>query len=279
MTAPVRGQGGRFVSRDPTAELRDGEDPRSGPRPRSAELETAAYDRPRPRGHDDRWRDHAGCAGLDPNIFVPTRGDTGMAGEPARNVCRPCPVRTDCLLASLDEPEGAGIWGGGGEPVRRRLHHLERTHGGYLDDCSCAFCAAVSAHFARLDGEETAPAVSYTPGARCGTSAKYGRGCRCDECRAAKSEQMRVREQARAARRLATEMADPASTVAAVLELARAAGPAGVNFAGLRSRLSMASVSIRSACQRLTRDGLITQAGTADAAQWTLAASDEAVAS
>lgn len=56
----------------------------------------------------------AGCLGMDPNIFYPHPGDPV---EPAREVCRTCPVKPECLEYGLmvNDP---GIWGG--------LTHRER---------------------------------------------------------------------------------------------------------------------------------------------------------
>ncbi len=141
-------------------------------------------------GHDHVWRLHARCRGSDPGRFYLKQGDFQGVRE-AKAVCASCPVRTDCLLAALASAEEYGLWGGAGEPVRRVLRTLPRTHAGYDEECTCAFCSAVGAHFARLDGEASeGPLVTFGPEASHGRASTYGRGCRCEPCRQAKYEQM-----------------------------------------------------------------------------------------
>ncbi len=61
------------------------------------------------------------CTAEDPELF--------FAGSPsdvelAKLVCRPCPVREQCLAAALDRREPHGVWGGqllvAGEIVARK---------------------------------------------------------------------------------------------------------------------------------------------------------------
>jgi WhiB family redox-sensing transcriptional regulator len=68
--------------------------------------------------HNDNphWRNDAACRGLDPNVFHPKRGrDTNGP----KDVCGPCPVKTECLAYSLVNFEKHGIWGGLSERERR----------------------------------------------------------------------------------------------------------------------------------------------------------------
>lgn len=66
------------------------------------------------------WRDHAACAGKDPNIFFPTRGDsTAMAR--AKAICATCPVTDACLQRALDESLNSGVHGGLSAKERRLL--------------------------------------------------------------------------------------------------------------------------------------------------------------
>lgn len=59
----------------------------------------------------DRWWDRAACKGMDPDMWFPERGETGLGNRsPALAVCRRCPVQVECLDAGMDEP--VGIWGG-----------------------------------------------------------------------------------------------------------------------------------------------------------------------
>jgi WhiB family redox-sensing transcriptional regulator len=64
------------------------------------------------------WQDEANCLGVDPDLFFPERG---ASTREAKEVCRGCVVRMDCLEYALDNGEKFGIWGGLSERERRRL--------------------------------------------------------------------------------------------------------------------------------------------------------------
>lgn len=64
------------------------------------------------------WQDQANCLGVDPDLFFPEQGESTLA---AREVCRGCVVRMDCLEYALVNGEKFGIWGGLSERERRRL--------------------------------------------------------------------------------------------------------------------------------------------------------------
>ena len=64
------------------------------------------------------WQDAANCLGVDPDLFFPERG---ASTREAKEVCRGCVVREDCLEYALDNGEKFGIWGGMSERERRRL--------------------------------------------------------------------------------------------------------------------------------------------------------------
>lgn len=69
--------------------------------------------------NDDRsWQDQANCLGVDPDLFFPERG---ASTREAKEVCRGCVVRMDCLEYALANGEKFGIWGGLSERERRRL--------------------------------------------------------------------------------------------------------------------------------------------------------------
>jgi WhiB family redox-sensing transcriptional regulator len=69
--------------------------------------------------HDERgWEDFANCLGVDPDLFFPERG---ASTREAKEVCRGCPVREDCLEYALGNAEKFGIWGGMSERERRRI--------------------------------------------------------------------------------------------------------------------------------------------------------------
>ena len=70
---------------------------------------------------DISWMDSAVCAQIGPDPFEPGKGETL---RPARNVCRACPVRVDCLdyaLAEFDSKYDVGVWGGKSAKQRREM--------------------------------------------------------------------------------------------------------------------------------------------------------------
>ena len=75
------------------------------------------------RGHrfdfgDRTWQWQANCLGVDPDLFFPERG---ASTREAKEVCRGCVVREDCLEYALANGEKFGIWGGMSERERRRI--------------------------------------------------------------------------------------------------------------------------------------------------------------
>jgi WhiB family redox-sensing transcriptional regulator len=64
------------------------------------------------------WQDYANCLGVDPDLFFPERG---ASTREAKEVCRGCVVREDCLEFALATGEKFGIWGGMSERERRRI--------------------------------------------------------------------------------------------------------------------------------------------------------------
>lgn len=69
-------------------------------------------------GEDKSWQDLANCLGVDPDLFFPERG---ASTREAKEVCRGCVVRDDCLEYALANGEKFGIWGGMSERERRRI--------------------------------------------------------------------------------------------------------------------------------------------------------------
>src|ERR1700740_477681 len=66
------------------------------------------------------WQDYANCLGVDPDLFFPERG---ASTKEAKEVCRGCVVREECLEYALANGEKFGIWGGMSEPERPRIRH------------------------------------------------------------------------------------------------------------------------------------------------------------
>ena len=76
------------------------------------------------------WQDYANCLGVDPDLFFPERG---ASTREAKEVCRGCVVREECLEYALANGEKFGIWGGMSERERRRIRRaraLARRAGG-----------------------------------------------------------------------------------------------------------------------------------------------------
>src|SRR5688572_31549703 len=67
---------------------------------------------------DRSWQDYANCLGVDPDLFFPERG---ASTREAKEVCRGCVVREDCLEFAITNGEKFGIWGGLSERERRRI--------------------------------------------------------------------------------------------------------------------------------------------------------------
>lgn len=65
----------------------------------------------------DDWAPRAACRNLSPDeLFV-----KGAAQNKVKQVCRACPVRTECLAEALDNQIEWGVWGGMTERERRAM--------------------------------------------------------------------------------------------------------------------------------------------------------------
>ena len=69
-------------------------------------------------GLDRTWQRRANCMGVDPELFFPERG---ASTREAKEVCRGCVVREDCLEFAIANCEKFGIWGAMSERERRRV--------------------------------------------------------------------------------------------------------------------------------------------------------------
>ncbi len=72
------------------------------------------------------WQRQANCMGVDPDLFFPERG---ASTREAKEVCRGCVVREDCLEYALTNSEKFGIWGGLSERERRRIRRARSVAG------------------------------------------------------------------------------------------------------------------------------------------------------
>src|SRR5262249_36490080 len=75
------------------------------------------------------WRDESACLTEDPELFFPIGNHIPAQVQTieAKEVCRTCPVRRECLAWALMVGEEHGIWGGLDENERRELR---RTRAG-----------------------------------------------------------------------------------------------------------------------------------------------------
>jgi WhiB family redox-sensing transcriptional regulator len=87
------------------------------------------------------WRAAARCRTTDAEgLFV-----KGARQREAREFCRTCPVRTECLAHALDQRIEFGVWGGTTERERRALLR-SRPH---VTSWAALLLAAREAHLAR----------------------------------------------------------------------------------------------------------------------------------
>ena len=75
------------------------------------------YDEDEPPKPPD-WTDLALCAQADPEAWFPEKGGTT---KPAKQICRTCEVRTECLEYALVNDIRFGVWGGFSERERRKM--------------------------------------------------------------------------------------------------------------------------------------------------------------
>jgi WhiB family transcriptional regulator, redox-sensing transcriptional regulator len=64
------------------------------------------------------WMSQGACRGKDPMIFFPTQGGSL---RPARDICRECMVREQCLEYAVYHAELDGVWAGTCEGERRQI--------------------------------------------------------------------------------------------------------------------------------------------------------------
>jgi WhiB family redox-sensing transcriptional regulator len=81
--------------------------------------------------HDQRrtaWIERAACLDEDPELFFPVGASTPALDqtERAKEICRACEVRGDCLRWALDTCQDAGVWGGLDEEERRVIRRQRR---------------------------------------------------------------------------------------------------------------------------------------------------------
>ena len=72
---------------------------------------------------DQSWKAEANCHDADPELFFPPRGGST---EPAKEFCRGCDVRQQCLDYSFAINENFGVWGGVSQFERLKIRRAKR---------------------------------------------------------------------------------------------------------------------------------------------------------
>ncbi|NKR53085.1 WhiB family transcriptional regulator [Rhodococcus hoagii] len=70
-------------------------------------------------GDNDLQNRNLGCK-TSPDLFFPEQRETAKAAK-ALQMCRSCPVRTQCLDLAIRRREKFGIWGGTTPAERERI--------------------------------------------------------------------------------------------------------------------------------------------------------------
>jgi WhiB family redox-sensing transcriptional regulator len=100
------------------------------------------------------WRVAARCRTVDAEgLFV-----TGARQREARQFCRTCPVRTECLAHALDQRIEFGVWGGMTERERRALLRARPGVRSWAD----LLADARTAHYSSVAEESADPLASVS---------------------------------------------------------------------------------------------------------------------
>ena len=89
------------------------------------------------------WHARSACLGLDPDLFLPERGDTAGV-KAALSVCATCEVVDECLAENLEVKDG--IYGNTTGAERRRLRESRPKLRTCLD-CGATFEGKFTAGF------------------------------------------------------------------------------------------------------------------------------------
>lgn len=82
-----------------------------------------------------RWQERGKCRGADPELFFPTKGDSGKVKQVIKDYCDKCEVAKECLDYAVRDPDALiyGIWGGktsmGKRKERKRQGEPNFRHG------------------------------------------------------------------------------------------------------------------------------------------------------
>ena len=133
----------------------------------------------------DAWKADALCVRVENrDAFFPEKASGEVnRGEDGKAVCARCPVARACMIEALRNREKHGIWGGAGEPTRRRLGKLVPkgyTPPIHAEGCLCGtFCISLTDH---LEGLARAYAPTTGEPIHGRWEAYLHAGCRCVEC-------------------------------------------------------------------------------------------------
>jgi len=70
------------------------------------------------------WYQEAACRESGPAVFYTSQPGPNLDTQTAKQVCRSCVVREDCLWDAIDRQEPFGIWGG--LTVRQRERFIRK---------------------------------------------------------------------------------------------------------------------------------------------------------
>lgn len=77
---------------------------------------------------DETWRKQANCQGADVSLFFWEKYSYNKARHnEVLKLCRPCPVKDQCLKFALDSNMGHGIFGGLTPRERTYLQYQQRS--------------------------------------------------------------------------------------------------------------------------------------------------------
>jgi WhiB family transcriptional regulator, redox-sensing transcriptional regulator len=83
---------------------------------------------PMPTGLENGWMRSAACLDCEPEVFFPPGPSALDHIAEAKDVCRACPVVSDCLRVAMADPTLLGVWGGTSEEERAGLRRQLRQH-------------------------------------------------------------------------------------------------------------------------------------------------------
>lgn len=69
------------------------------------------------------WFERAICTDMDPEVFFPCPSESP---QPAKEICRTCPVMNECGAWALEEGIPYGVWGGMSARERSEIHKFRK---------------------------------------------------------------------------------------------------------------------------------------------------------